>query len=111
MGLDQAKQHTALRRVFVKGKIEVTVYIAKALESIRTGGKGWVSLQVKYLFHTLNTCQNLDVAASGLGLVLDTSRLAGYRAYKRGFHLRLWKVLEQSVTAGQQPNRSNRYEH
>ena len=58
-GLDQAKQRTALRRVFVKGKIEVTVYIAKALESIRTSRKrGMVSLQVKYLFQTLNTYQS-----------------------------------------------------
>ncbi len=58
----------------MKGKIEVTVYIAKALESIRTDRKrGMVSLQVKYLFQTLNTYQNLDVAANGLWLVLDTT--------------------------------------
>jgi len=43
MGLDQAKQRTALRRVFVKGKIEVTAYIAKALESIRTKCNGCFS--------------------------------------------------------------------
>lgn len=43
MGLDQAKQRTAFRRVFVEGKIEVTVYIAKALESIRTNCNGCFS--------------------------------------------------------------------
>jgi len=38
-GLDQAKQRTAFRQVNVQSRFEVTVYIAKALESIRTRRK------------------------------------------------------------------------